>query len=73
MQIITHFGGNVNKMEDTELKMAYVPVRKVQTYPGAHPDSCTMDTRSLPAVKRTGRGVDHPLPSSTEVKERAGL
>jgi hypothetical protein len=73
MQIITHFADNVNKMEDTALKMAYVPARKVQTGPGAHPASYTMDNRSLPAVKRPGCDVDHPLPSSTEVKERVGL
>jgi len=73
MQIIAHFGDNVNKMEDTGLKMAYVPVRKVQTDPGAHPASYTMDAKSLPAIKWPGRGVDHPFPSSTEVKEGVGL
>ena len=36
----------------------------VQTSPGAHPASCTMDTASFPWVKRPGRGVDPPLPSS---------
>jgi hypothetical protein len=29
-----------------------------------------MGTESLPGVKRPGRGLDHPPPSSTEVKER---
>jgi len=28
-----------------------------------------MGTGSLPGVKRPGRGVDHPLPTSAEVKE----
>jgi len=28
-----------------------------------------MDTRSLPAEKWLGSGIDHPTPSSTEVKE----
>jgi len=28
---------------------------------------------SFPTVKRPGRGVDHPLPSSAEVKERVDL
>jgi len=28
---------------------------------------------SFPAVKRSGRGVDHPPPSSAEVKERVYL
>ena len=32
----------------------------VQTGPGAHPASYTMDTGSFPGVKRSGRGVDHP-------------
>jgi hypothetical protein len=39
----------------------------VQTGPGAHPASCTMGTESFPAVKRPGRGADHPPPSSAEV------
>jgi hypothetical protein len=42
----------------------------VQTGPGAHPASCTMGTGSLPGVKRPGRGVDHPLSSSAEIKDR---
>ena len=33
----------------------------VQTGPGAHPASYTMDTESLPGVKWPGYGVDHPL------------
>ena len=32
-----------------------------------------MGTGSFPEVKRSGRGVDHPSPSSTEVKERVQL
>ena len=42
----------------------------VQTGPGAHPASYTMGTGSFPEVKRPERGVDHPYPPSTEVKER---
>jgi hypothetical protein len=42
----------------------------VLTDPGAHPASYTMGTGSFPGVKRPGRGVDHPPPSSAEVKER---
>jgi hypothetical protein len=45
----------------------------VQTSPGAYPASCTMDTESFLEVKRPGRGVDHPHPSSAEVKERVQL
>jgi hypothetical protein len=44
-----------------------------QTGPGAYPASCTMGTGSFPGVKRPGRGVDHPPPSSAEVKERVEL
>ena len=36
----------------------------VQTDPGAHPTSCTMGTGFFSGVKRPGRGVDHPPPSS---------
>ena len=42
----------------------------VQTGPGANPASYTMGTGSFPGVKRPVRGVDHPLTSSAEVKER---
>ena len=42
----------------------------VQTGSGAHPASYTMGTGSFPGVKRPGRGVNHPPPSSAEVKER---
>jgi len=45
----------------------------VQTGPGPYPASCTMGTGSFPVGKRPGRGVDHPPPSSAEVKERVVL
>jgi hypothetical protein len=41
----------------------------VQTGPGAHPASYTMGTGSFPGVKRPGRGINQPPPSSAEVKE----
>jgi hypothetical protein len=41
----------------------------VQTGTGAYPASCTMGTGSFPGIKRPRRGVDHPPPSSAEVKE----
>ena len=41
----------------------------VQTGPGVHPGYRV----SFPGVKQAGRGVNHPQPSSTEVKERAEL
>jgi hypothetical protein len=36
----------------------------------AHPVSYTVGTGSFSGVKRPGRGVDHPSPSSAEVKEK---
>jgi len=45
----------------------------VQTGPGAYPASYTMGTGSFPGVKWPGHGVDHPPPSSAEVKERVEL
>jgi hypothetical protein len=41
----------------------------VQTGPEAQPASYTMGTGSFPGVKRPGRRVDHPPPSSAEVKK----
>jgi len=45
----------------------------VQTVSDAHPPSYIMDTGSFLGVKRRERGVDHPPPSSAEVKERVEL
>jgi hypothetical protein len=45
----------------------------IQTSPGAHPASYTTGTGSFLGIKQPGRGVDHPPPSSTEVKERVEL
>jgi hypothetical protein len=42
----------------------------VQTDPGVHPASYTMGTGSFPGVKQPGCGIDHPPPSTAEVKER---
>jgi hypothetical protein len=39
----------------------------VQTGPATHLVSCTMDTGSLPGVKRPERGADHPPRSSPKV------
>jgi hypothetical protein len=45
----------------------------VQTDPGVHPASYTMGTGSFLWVKRPRSCVDHPPPSSAEVKERVEL
>jgi hypothetical protein len=45
----------------------------VQTSLGAQPASCIIYMGPFPGVKRLGRGVDHPPPSSGEVKERINL
>jgi hypothetical protein len=45
----------------------------VQTGTGAHSASYTMGTGSFRGVKWPGCGVDHPSPSSAEVKERVEL
>jgi hypothetical protein len=45
----------------------------VQTCPRAHPASYTMGIGSFPGVKRPGRGVDYPPPSSARVEGRAEL
>jgi len=44
-----------------------------QTSSEAHPASYTLGNGSFPGVKRLGRGVHHPPPSSAEVKGRVGL
>ena len=46
---------------------------RVQTVPEAETASCTMGTGSLPGVKRPGRGVDHPTPSSAELEDSIEL
>jgi hypothetical protein len=40
-----------------------------QICPRAQPAFCTMGTGYFLGVKRPGHGVDHPPPSSAEVKE----
>jgi hypothetical protein len=47
--------------------------RTVQTGPGVHPASYTMRTGLIRGEKRVGCGVNHPPPSSAEVKERVEL
>ena len=45
----------------------------VQTGCGTHPASYTMGTVSFPGINRPGRGIDHPPPSTAEIKERVEL
>jgi len=45
----------------------------ILTVPEAHSASYTMGARSFMGVKRPEHGVDHPPPSSAEVKERVEL
>ena len=46
----------------------------VQTDPGAHSASCTTGTGFSPrGLKQPRRGVVHPVPSRSEVKERIKL
>ena len=45
----------------------------VHTGLGAHPASYAMGTGLLSGVKRPGRGANHSLSSSAEVKERVEL
>jgi len=40
---------------------------------GAYPASNTMCAGTFPGLKRPGRGVDHPYPSSATVKETVEL
>jgi hypothetical protein len=42
----------------------------VNTGPGTHPATFTMDIRSYPGTKRLGGGVDLPRPSRAEIKGR---
>ena len=57
--------------------MDQIPVDAGSAYiksgPGAHPSSYTMGIGFSPGVKRPGRGIDQPPPSSAEVKERREL
>ena len=68
--IATRYGLNGPGIESRQGRDFSAPV---QTGPGAYPASYTVGTASFPGVKRPGRDVDHPPPSSVEVKERVEL
>ena len=70
VSIVTRYGLDGPGIESRWGQDFSVPV---QTSLGAHPASYTIGTRSLPGLKRPGRGVDHPPPSSTDFKERVEL
>ena len=45
----------------------------IQTGPGEHPAPYTVGTGYFPGKNRPGRGVEHLLPSSADVKKRVEL
>ena len=45
----------------------------MQTNPGAHAVSYAVGTRSFTGLKWLGHGINHPPPSSSEVKERVDM
>jgi hypothetical protein len=68
--IVTRYGPDGPGIESRRGATYFAPF---QAGLGSHPASYTMGTGSFPGVKRPGRGVDHPPPSSAEVKERLEL
>jgi len=61
-------------MTDRNTIATYMKVgMDIRNLPGAYAAPCTMGTGYFPGVKRPGRGVDQPPPSSAEVKERVEL
>jgi hypothetical protein len=73
---LVHKMGNRLDFLVTTFKLYFMSVlldllgtRVVQTGPGAHPASCTVDTGYFPGVKRPGRDADHTPPSSAEVRK----
>jgi hypothetical protein len=76
--IVNNFSSIFTQTPSKQLWESIIPVgatfsAPVQIGPGAYPASCTMGTGSFPGLKRPGRGVDHPPPSSAEVKEKVKL
>jgi len=70
---VTHYGLDSSRIETWWGARFSAPV---QTGPGAHhPASYTMGNGSFPGggLKWPGRGIEHPPPSSTEVKDRVEL
>jgi hypothetical protein len=68
--IVTRYGLDGPGLESRWGRDFPHPSRPAQ---GAHPASYTMGTGSFPGVKRLRCDVDHPPPSSAEVKQRVEL
>jgi hypothetical protein len=68
--IVTRYGSDGPGIESRWGARFSAPI---QTSPVAHPASYTKGIGTFPGVKQPGHGVDHPPPSSTEVKERVEL
>jgi len=68
--ITTRYGLDGPGIESRWWVIFFAPV---QTSRGAHPASYTVGIGSFPGVKRPGRGVDYPPPSSATVKEKVEL
>ena len=68
--IATRYGLDGPRIESRWGARFFAPV---QIGPGANPACCAMGTGPFLGVKRPGRGVDHPPPSSAEVKDRVKL
>ena len=64
--IATHYGLDGPGIESRWGARFSAPV---QTVPGAHSAFYTIGTGSFSGVKRPRHGVDHPPPSSAEVKK----
>jgi len=70
VSIVTRYG-----LDGTEIESRWEATFSAldQTGPGAHPTSYIMDKGCFPGLKRPGRGLDHLLPSSAEVRERVEI
>jgi len=59
-------------MTDRNTIATYMKVgMDIRNLPGAYAAPCTMGTGYFPGVKRPGRGVDHPPPSSARGQRKS--
>jgi len=68
-RIVTRYGLDGSGIESRRSEFS----APFQTGPEVYPTSCRPSIGSFPGVMRPGRGVDHSLPSGTEVKERIDI